>query len=175
MAPNIKERGFTLIELILVSAIIGLLASIAIPKFADLIVRAKEASVKGKLGSLRSAITIYYSDTEGIFPSKGYSTIITVGTGSFMFLPVSLVPKYIDKIPSVSLPANRSSNPPNTNAHFVSGYGAADNICDFPSVSIVGGPAAYEGSVPYFYNPLTGFVGINCPHSTSQESSWDLQ
>ncbi|MBL8024635.1 MAG: prepilin-type N-terminal cleavage/methylation domain-containing protein [Elusimicrobia bacterium] len=56
MACFTKSKGFTLIELMLVSVIIGLLSAIAIPKMADLIWKAKEASVKGKLGSLRSAL-----------------------------------------------------------------------------------------------------------------------
>ena len=54
----------------LVVAIIGLLAAIAIPKFANLVVKAKEASIKGKLGTLRSAISIYYADNEGIYPPQ---------------------------------------------------------------------------------------------------------
>ncbi len=39
-------------------AIIGLLAAIALPKFSNMVVKAKEASIKGKLGALRSAVFI---------------------------------------------------------------------------------------------------------------------
>ncbi|MBK7546276.1 MAG: prepilin-type N-terminal cleavage/methylation domain-containing protein [Elusimicrobia bacterium] len=67
-----RPWGFTLIELMLVVAIIGLLASIAIPKFGKLIIRSKEAAVKGKLGSLRSAISIYYAENEGEFPTNAH-------------------------------------------------------------------------------------------------------
>jgi prepilin-type N-terminal cleavage/methylation domain-containing protein len=62
------RRGFTLIELMIVVAIIGILAAIAIPKFAELIRKSNEGSTKGNLGAIRSALTIYYSDMEGQYP-----------------------------------------------------------------------------------------------------------
>jgi Tfp pilus assembly protein PilE len=58
-------------------AVIGILAAaIAIPKFAglvnksDLVNKSKESATKGALGSLRTAVAIYYSDTEGKFPAS---------------------------------------------------------------------------------------------------------
>ncbi|MCD6423617.1 MAG: type II secretion system protein [Elusimicrobia bacterium] len=66
---NDQKKGFTLIELMMVVAIIGLLASVAIPKFANLIRQANEAVTKGNLGAMRSALSIYYSSNEGYYPS----------------------------------------------------------------------------------------------------------
>lgn len=63
-----KEKGFTLIELMIVVAIIGILAAVAIPRFADLIDKAKEAKTKGNLSAIRSAVSIYYGSEEGIAP-----------------------------------------------------------------------------------------------------------
>lgn len=53
----------------IVVAIIGILAAIAIPKFAELIRKSGEGASKGNLGSIRSAISIYYGDMEGSYPS----------------------------------------------------------------------------------------------------------
>ncbi|PKN00445.1 MAG: hypothetical protein CVU78_01065 [Elusimicrobia bacterium HGW-Elusimicrobia-2] len=64
------KKGFTLIELMIVVAIIGVLAAVAIPKFADLIRKANEAACKGQLGAMRSALSIYYGNMEGIWPSS---------------------------------------------------------------------------------------------------------
>jgi len=63
-----RQKGFTLIELMIVVAIIGILAAVAIPKFADLLRKSNEGATKGNLAALRSALNIYYSDMEGYFP-----------------------------------------------------------------------------------------------------------
>src|SRR5258708_2164326 len=51
-----------------VVVILGLLASIAATTFADLIRKANEGAVKGDLGGLRSALSVYYSESEGQWP-----------------------------------------------------------------------------------------------------------
>ena len=63
-----KRKGFTLIELMIVVAIIGILAAIAIPKFAQMLEKSREGATKGNLAAIRSAVTIYYSEKEGTFP-----------------------------------------------------------------------------------------------------------
>jgi len=56
-----NKRGFTFIELIMVIAILGILAVVAIPKYQDLTSQAKQASMKGIIGSVRSALSIEYA------------------------------------------------------------------------------------------------------------------
>jgi prepilin-type N-terminal cleavage/methylation domain-containing protein len=67
MRKNTKQ-GFTLIELMIVVAIIGILAAIAIPRFAQMLEKSREGATKGNLAGLRSAISIYYSEREGTYP-----------------------------------------------------------------------------------------------------------
>jgi prepilin-type N-terminal cleavage/methylation domain-containing protein len=86
------RAGFTLIELMIVVAIIGILAAIAIPKFAELIRKSGEGSSKGNLGALRSALSIYYGDMEGQFP--GSLTGLTVSGKYLASIPKAKAPNY---------------------------------------------------------------------------------
>ncbi|PSW46338.1 type II secretion system protein [Photobacterium leiognathi] len=56
-----KKNGFTLIELVVVIVILGILAVVAAPKFMNLQVDARNASLKGLEGSLKSAFGTTYS------------------------------------------------------------------------------------------------------------------
>ncbi len=83
-----NRKGFTLIELLIVVVIIGILAAIAIPKFAATKDKAKLASVKTDLRNVMTAQEAYFSDyatytsalSSQIFTPSSGNTLTVAGT-----------------------------------------------------------------------------------------------
>ena len=144
-----SKKGFTLIELMIVVAIIGILAAIAIPKFAELIRKSSEGASKGNLGSLRSALSIYYGDMEGQYPSN--VSALTISGKYLSSIPVAKAPNY----------HTDSSTP---------------FLADTAGKVTAG---AVDTNGGWWYNSVTtdanvGTVLVNCTHTDTKGSIWTV-
>ena len=147
--------GFTLIELMLVVAIIALLAAISVPKFANLVTKSREASLRGKLGAVRSAITLYYVDMDGQSPIGGGNNIHI----NHPVFGTDLVPKYLDEIPPVTIPTAPS--------HAAANRSLGLATADWPPNPAGPGNCSYHAA---FFSAPTTF--ILCTHTDSLGRIW---
>ena len=63
-----RDRGFSLVELVIVIVIIGIIAAIAIPRVGRASKGASESALSKNLSVLRNAIEMYGAEHEGVFP-----------------------------------------------------------------------------------------------------------
>ncbi|MEQ1919248.1 MAG: prepilin-type N-terminal cleavage/methylation domain-containing protein [Elusimicrobiota bacterium] len=145
---ELSKKGFTLIELMIVVAIIGILAAIAIPKFAELIRKSSEGASKGNLGALRSAMSIYYGDMEGTYPFT--VSALTIGGKYLTVIPPAKAPNYHQDGSTIVLLSADGAATTNANPTDATGW--------------------------FYNNQLTnaniGNVLVNCTHTDTKGSVW---
>ena len=74
---NTMQKGFTLIELMIVVAIIGILAAIAIPAYTDYTARAKVTEAVGALASAKTSVSEFFT-SQGVMPSSANAAGINI-------------------------------------------------------------------------------------------------
>ena len=84
-----RQQGFTLIELMIVVAIIGILAAIAIPAYQDYTIRAQVSEGLNLSGGAKAAVTEYFQD-RGAMPTT--NTMAGLADGD------EIVGKYVESV-----------------------------------------------------------------------------
>ncbi|HEU5338379.1 MAG TPA: type II secretion system protein [Sulfuricaulis sp.] len=137
---QVRQKGFTLIELVIVIVILGLLAATALPRFINITTDARIASVQGVAGGLRGAISL--AKAQVLVSGSGGGTITMDG---------------------VSVAVNASDFPTNALGGIESAMQGLDgyNVAHTPPTSTFqptnGGNATCQAS----YNSNTGSVTVS--------------
>ena len=80
LKTTISKKGFTLIELIIVIAIIGVLTALIMPNFMAGRIRARDSAKKADLRSLKQALQMYYNDYQ-TYPAS-FNGLYIMGCGT---------------------------------------------------------------------------------------------
>ncbi len=80
---NMKKKGFTIVELVIVIAVIAILAAVLIPTFASVIDNAKESSAGQEMSNAWKAYTaenaLTFNGLDAIITTDGYYITVTAG------------------------------------------------------------------------------------------------
>jgi len=86
----LKQRGFTLIEVMVVVAIVAILAAIALPSYTDYVRRGKIQEATTNLLTMRTKLEQYYQDTKTYVGACAAGTIAPVPVGKYFDITCAL-------------------------------------------------------------------------------------
>ena len=141
------KTAFTLVEILIVVAILGIIAAVVIPEFQNSSQLAKESAAKKTLQILRTAIERYANSNNGIPP--GYANVGEPG----------IVPLYIHLVQGGFIP-EFPSNPFNGLDTFL----IVDDAATFPQVA--------TGRYGWVYQPLSKKIALDWTGTDSQGVSF---
>lgn len=134
----LKQKGFTLIELMIVIAIIGILAAVAIPAYSDYVTRAQVIEGVEMLQSLKSPLAEY----GGQFNTWPTGFVGSIANGTATEINTTLTGKYADVTPYVTgaypngtiIATIRSGKAAATTVEFITANGGNNWTCNTGTV-----------------------------------------
>jgi len=155
---RINQRGFSLIELLIVVAIILIIAAIAIPNLLRSKMAANEASAVGSMRTLNTAC-ITFSTTYGGYPGS----LTSMGGEGTSALPTSTSAELIDNVLQTGVKSGYS---------FSFSAAAADAAGNIDSYLITAAPIKPGVTgIRYFYTDQTGVIRANSAGAVATSSS----
>jgi len=100
---SLKPKAFTLIELLIVVAIIAILAAIAVPNFLEAQVRAKVTRAKADIRSIVTALESYHIDNRKYIEGEGFTDVsgnATGGSGTCNMYALTTPIAYMSSLPA---------------------------------------------------------------------------
>jgi len=162
-----KQKGFSLIELLIVVAIILIIAAIAIPNLLRSRIAANEASAVGSLRTINTA-QITYAST---YPAQGFATNLATlgGTGTSSSSSSALL---LDNVLGSNSPNNGSSS---SAANTKSGYNfyvTATGAQPVPTYSANANPVKVDQTGKrFFFTDASGVIRYNTTATATQTDS----
>lgn len=164
---RLAQRGFTLVELLIVAIILAVLAAIVIPQFSSSAVEAKEAALDTDLAVLRSAIELYRAQHGGSFPGAKVSSGVTCTVGAAGSAAVNTAAALADQLTRYSNAAGATctgADPLTTLGPYLRKGMPADPITGSAAVAMATAgiplaPAAATGG--WSYDTVTGQIVMN--------------
>lgn len=141
-----RRAGFSLIELVIVIAILGILAAVAVPRMSRGAAGATSSRLRADLATMRSALELYYVEHNNTYPTLANfenalinqftdvdGNLNATKTGVFIYGP------YLKEVPTIQVGPRKGSN----------GVGAADAV-----------------GIAWLYNETTGAITANTDTAT---------
>jgi len=145
------EKAFSLVELMIVVAVLGILAAIVVPQFQGHSTQAKEAVATDSLRLLRGAIELYAAQHDGVPPGYENDDVTTPPSGLVFNRQLILEKRYLSEMPE---------NPFN----------------NLETIKIIGNteafPASATGEFGWVYQPATKAIKLDWPGTDKSGTSY---
>lgn len=136
------KRAFSLVELMIVVAVLGIMAAIVVPQFQSYSTQAKEAVAKDSLRLLRGAIELYAGQHGGVPPGYKDDDPLTLPSASHFHQQLIVNGRYLSKMPKN--PFNKQMD-----------------------IKMIGNSEAFPGSATggfgWVYQPVTKTIALDWP------------